>query len=500
MREQPQKPNLPERYEVLHRLAVGALGSTWVVLDKVAGQHRVAKIFEKSQGPDVRNYNHHLQQIANAIPHDSVEHLLLPLEAGETETNYYQIFLFLPSSETLAQAIERGLSLQESFCKFRQMTKALVALHSHGIIHCDIKPSNILLQREETKLKAYLIDFGMVQTQGNDAVFILGTYAYLHPALQIRGRSHSSATWRVRVRAAVGSYIDVYALGVVLLEMLTGSRDVPAIHTSQNLIEALASNESLSNPQLRKNIANLIRQMLSVGPGGAGITATALVPAVQALASQIAEGDDLPRRRSQDETQPKSSGDLVERLQLVAETMIAVTGRFVATSEALRTANTPAQDADTIAHVERIFDHGLQRAKRVWRISLLMAITVFLILAAMIVIAVILTVLTGERQWAVIFGGATVPVIIGAIIWKPFDRVFRAAVLTQQIEMIHVQTVAGITSTTVLEKRIEIFGAAINQLSLLSRDVGLSIPQSSRRYSSQNIKSRSKFQSRKELE
>jgi hypothetical protein len=88
----------------------------------------------------------------------------------------------------------------------------------------------------------------------------------------------------------------------------------------------------------------------------------------------------------------------------------------------------------------------------------------------MIIIAVTLTIFTRQSQWALMFGGAAVPTVIGVMIWKPYDRLFRAVVLIQQLEMIHIQTVAAFSGTEILQQRIEICTSAVNALTMLLQD------------------------------
>jgi len=146
--------------------------------------------------------------------------------------------------------------------------------------------------------------------------------------------------------------------------------------------------------------------------------------------------------------------------------MLAETAVFIDKGGDLNLVAPPAANAATIADIEQIFLGALKRARTTWRISLLMTVSVFVIVTGMISIAVTLALL-GERGWALIFGGTAVPAVVGVLIWKPYDRLFSASVITQQMEMIHLQTIAGFRSTLVLKERVEICEKAINQLSVL---------------------------------
>ncbi|ONI80344.1 hypothetical protein ALI22I_44160 [Saccharothrix sp. ALI-22-I] len=93
-----------------------------------------------------------------------------------------------------------------------RLADTLAHVHEHGVVHRDVKPSNILLDETDT---AYLADFGLAHSLGSARLTntrqIVGTASYLAPE-QVRGEE-------------VGPAADVYALGLVLLECLTGYRE-----------------------------------------------------------------------------------------------------------------------------------------------------------------------------------------------------------------------------------------------------------------------------------
>lgn len=122
---------------------------------------------------------------------------------------------------TLAGWLKKeALSLTETCRVFAQIACGLSYAHSRGIIHCDLKPSNILLDKEGN---AYLSDFGLARLlntpiNADQQRVITGTPAYLSPE-QIRGEVLDERT-------------DIYGLGLILYEMLTGEPVFSAQHST----------------------------------------------------------------------------------------------------------------------------------------------------------------------------------------------------------------------------------------------------------------------------
>lgn len=131
-------------------------------------------------------------------------------DQGEDEDRIY-LAMELVEGETLrARIVERGrLTVGESLEITAQVLEALVAAHGAGIVHRDIKPENILLDRQDTVKVA---DFGLARAIGannsSTGAALLGTVAYISPEVVTRGEADERS--------------DLYSLGVVLFEMLTG--------------------------------------------------------------------------------------------------------------------------------------------------------------------------------------------------------------------------------------------------------------------------------------
>lgn len=138
-------------------------------------------------------------------------HLVAVLDAGLSDDVPYLV-LDMVHGQSLAHLAGDGLPPSEVTRIGADLAAVLAYVHGHGVVHRDVKPSNILVGDDGI---VRLADFGIARLLGDpsvdtDAGMTTGTAAYLAPE-QVRGRPVTAAS-------------DVYALGLVLLEVLTGQR------------------------------------------------------------------------------------------------------------------------------------------------------------------------------------------------------------------------------------------------------------------------------------
>jgi WD40 repeat protein/serine/threonine protein kinase len=159
-------------------------------------------------------------------------------EVGESDDLSF-IAMEYAEGESLARKIERGpLGIVEAIDIAMQVADALDAAHSRGIVHCDIKGSNILVAPNGS---AKVLDFGLAKLNLNlarrqsghadstDTIAVAGTVSYMSPE-QARGQSLDART-------------DVFSLGVALYEMVTGRRPYEGKH-AEAIIQAILSDEA----------------------------------------------------------------------------------------------------------------------------------------------------------------------------------------------------------------------------------------------------------------
>jgi serine/threonine-protein kinase len=149
----------------------------------------------------------HEAKAASALDHPNIANIH---EIDETADGRVFIVMAFYDGESLKDRIARGpLPLEEAVATIDQVARGLATAHGHGIVHRDIKPANIMVTTEGV---AKIIDFGLAKLENVASVTktgtTVGTVAYMSPE-QVRGE-------------AVDARTDLWSLGVVLYQMLTG--------------------------------------------------------------------------------------------------------------------------------------------------------------------------------------------------------------------------------------------------------------------------------------
>src|ERR1035437_4711404 len=195
------------RYHLVRLLGRGGMSDVYQAIDDRSGNTVAVKIVRSGDPEFVRR----LTQEARAL--ESFEHpgLIQLLDTGLAGDDAYLVMEFI-DGPTLAETLKsRPLGAPATSALGARLAEALAYVHERGIVHRDVKPSNIL---QSAKGEAWLGDFGIAQL--HDATTItaagstLGTVRYMAPE-QLEGHH-------------VGPSADIWSLGIVLLECLTGRR------------------------------------------------------------------------------------------------------------------------------------------------------------------------------------------------------------------------------------------------------------------------------------
>jgi eukaryotic-like serine/threonine-protein kinase len=203
-------------YRILSELGSGGMGVVYRAEDLSLGRHVALKFLPThlSSDPDARRRFVHEAKAAAALDHSGI---CTVHEVGEADGQPF-IVMALLEGRTLKERIATGpLPLPEALEVAAQVAEALHEAHGKGVVHRDVKPANIMLT---PKGQAKVMDFGLAQVAGASQLTrsgsTLGTAAYMSPE---QARSE-----------AVDRRTDIWSLGVVLYEMVSGRRPFPGEH------------------------------------------------------------------------------------------------------------------------------------------------------------------------------------------------------------------------------------------------------------------------------
>lgn len=196
---------LAVRYDHLELLGSGGHGVVFKARDLMLGRDVVLKFLKRDGDEIQRTYFLREARLAGSLSHQNIVQIL---DIGSSEGRLYYVMQHVPG-RTLGMALKDGpRSCREALQILRDLAAALDHAHGHGILHRDVKPENVLLGDDGV---ARLFDFGLARLRstgfGNQSL-VVGTPSHMAPE-QICG-------------GVVDHRTDLYSLGVVAYELLTG--------------------------------------------------------------------------------------------------------------------------------------------------------------------------------------------------------------------------------------------------------------------------------------
>lgn len=190
-------------YRLERFLGSGAFGQVWVGRDLNTGRPVAIKFFLHRGGVNWSLLSH---EVKNLVQLSSDRHIVQVLEVGWDSDPPYYVMELVTGGSLEEELTDRGaFPVSEAITMFRKICVGLNHSHSKGVLHCDLKPANILLGEDH---EPRLADFGQSRMT-HDQSPSLGTLFYMAPEQADLGSTPSSA-W------------DVYAVGAIMYRMLTG--------------------------------------------------------------------------------------------------------------------------------------------------------------------------------------------------------------------------------------------------------------------------------------
>ncbi len=265
-----------DRFRILRHVGRGGMGDVFEAEDLRLHERVALKTIRPEIVSDTRVLNRFEReiQLAKRVTHPNICRIYdLGVHRFEDGTELLFFTMEFLDGETLASRITRGpMSGPEALPFIEDMVAALSAAHMADIAHRDFKSANVMIVRDKTREKAIVTDFGLacaIRDRVEGSVLsgepLLGTVAYMAPE-QVRGE---------RVNASA----DVYALGVVMYEMVTGRcpfEGDSAVSVALKHLNERPPRPSKFAPQVDPNLEAVILRCLKKAPGERFPTAEAV--------------------------------------------------------------------------------------------------------------------------------------------------------------------------------------------------------------------------------
>jgi serine/threonine-protein kinase len=255
-----------DRYRMIERIGSGGMGDVWRADDLVLDTPVALKVIEAAS-PAAREQIFNEVRLARQITHPAVCRVF---DVGEADGMIF-FSMELVRGEDLAALLRRvGRLPQEKVVEIgRQLCAGLGAAHAQGVLHRDLKPANVLIDDEGF---VRISDFGIAIPRAEvDRHGVIGTPAYIAPEQRVPGMRVSEQT-------------DVYALGLVLYELVTGSRTA-----SRAAGIALPSPSSLVS-NIDPRLDRLIMAALSRDPADRPASVREVASVLSSLETPVAAG------------------------------------------------------------------------------------------------------------------------------------------------------------------------------------------------------------------
>jgi eukaryotic-like serine/threonine-protein kinase len=295
------------RYRVLRRIGSGGMADVWLAEDTHLQRQVALKVLHRRFAQD-REFVERFRREAEAAAGLQHPNIVAVYDRGEFEGTYYIAMQYI-EGPTLKALIDSGLTPEQAVALIRQVLEGARFAHRKGVVHRDLKPQNVIVDGDG---KAVVTDFGIARagvSEITQAGAVMGTPHYLSPE-QAQGFEVTSVS-------------DLYSIGVMLYEALTGR--VPfeadsAVAVAMKQVSQVPQRPSSINPAVSPALDATVMRALEKDPGerfqsadafiaaldgamkepggtGGGTAAFAALPPVVATPVEDPEEEERKRRR-----------------------------------------------------------------------------------------------------------------------------------------------------------------------------------------------------------
>jgi eukaryotic-like serine/threonine-protein kinase len=235
-------------YKILEKIGGGGMGVVYKAHDLKLDRTVALKFLppELTRDPEAKERFIREARAASALDHNNICNIH---EIGETDEGQMFIVMASYEGETLKSRIAKGqLRIEEATDLANQIAQGLSEAHARGIVHRDVKPANIIITKENV---AKILDFGLAKLTGQTMLTksgsTVGTVAYMSPE-QAKGEKVDHRT-------------DVWSLGVVMYEMVTGRLPFPGEY-EQAIVFRILNEEPEGIANLRSNVPRELERIV----------------------------------------------------------------------------------------------------------------------------------------------------------------------------------------------------------------------------------------------
>ncbi len=247
---------LSERYEIVQTIGGGGMANVYLANDLILKRDVAVKVLRAEYADDaefIKRFDREAQ-VATGLNHPNIVNIY---DVGEDENLLYMVMEYIDGL-TLKEYIQQNspISIEDAMKIMNQITNAISYAHDNGLIHRDVKPQNILIDRAGTiKITDFGIAMALSATSLTQTNSIVGSVHYISPE-QARGGTATKKS-------------DIYALGVVLFELLTGklpfSGDTPVAVALKHLQSDTPSVREI-NPSIPQSVENIVLRATAKNP------------------------------------------------------------------------------------------------------------------------------------------------------------------------------------------------------------------------------------------
>ncbi len=271
---------LGNKYEIVRVLGVGGMGAVFEVRHRLINRRFAVKLLHAEYATDEDVVERFKREATNtaAIGHDNIVEIT---DMGMSDTGeLYIVMEFLAGRDLFKVLEECSVMETDKACHIvLQVLSALEAAHKQGIVHRDLKPGNIFIIDRKGEDFVKLVDFGISKVRASEG----GSQKGLTRTGQLLGTPSYMSPEQARGETDITSSTDIYSMGVILFEALTGERPFEADGYVNLLMKILTEEnpDPLSvNPDLDPGLAPIILKAMAKDPADRYENATEFIRAI----------------------------------------------------------------------------------------------------------------------------------------------------------------------------------------------------------------------------